>query len=144
MLDLACGPGRHSIELARRGYRVTGVDRTSSYVEHARRRATEAGLDIEFVAEDMRSFSRPEAFDMAINLFSSFGYFDDEADHRRVMENVHASLKPGGRLVLEIVGREAIALRFGPAAVHRYPDGTVVVEERQILDNWERIGSTWT
>ena len=144
VLDLACGPGRHSIELARRGYQVTGIDRTSPYIEEARRRAVESAVDAEFVVADMRSFVRPEAFDLAINLFSSFGYFEDEEDHRRVIRNVHASLRPGGRLIVEIVGREPIAMRFRPEGVTRYPDGTVIVEERRIVDGWRYIDSTWT
>ena len=144
VLDLACGPGRHSIELARRGYQVTGIDRTSFYIEEARRRAVKSGGDAEFVIDDMRNFVRPEAFDLAINLFSSFGYFEDEEDHRRVIRNVHASLRPGGRLIIDIVGREPIAMRFRPEGVQRYPDGTVVFEERRIVDGWRYIDSRWT
>ena len=144
VLDLACGPGRHSIELARRGYRVTGIDRTSLYIEEARRRAAESGIEAEFVVADVRNFVQPEAFDLAINLFSSFGYFEDEEDHRRVIRNAHASLRPGGRLIVDIVGREPIALRFRPEGVTRYPDGTVIIEERRIVNDWRHFESTWT
>ena len=55
VLDLACGPGRHSLEMARRGFRVTGVDRTTEYLEEARKRAKVEDLTIEFVQEDMRA-----------------------------------------------------------------------------------------
>jgi SAM-dependent methyltransferase len=57
ILDLCCGPGRHSIELARRGYRVVGVDRTARYLEAARRRTAEEGLSIEFVAVERREYT---------------------------------------------------------------------------------------
>jgi SAM-dependent methyltransferase len=144
VLDLACGPGRHSIELARRGYRVTGVDRTPAYIEEARSRAIDAGLDVEFVVDDMRSFKRPDSFDLAINLFSSFGYFDEAADDRRAIENAFLSLKSGGRLVMDIMGRETLAMRFQPIALDRYPDGTVVIAERRIVDEWRRLECTWT
>ena len=93
---------------------------------------------------DMRSFVRPEAFNLVVNLFSSFGYFEDEEDHRRVIRNVHQSLKPGGRLIVDLVGREPIALRFRPEAVTRYSDGTVIVEERRIVNDWRHHESTWT
>jgi cyclopropane fatty-acyl-phospholipid synthase-like methyltransferase len=79
VLDLCCGPGRFSIELARRGFRVTGVDRTALYLAEARRRAKKQKLDVELVRSDMRRFVRPRAFDACINMFTSFGYFRDPA-----------------------------------------------------------------
>src|SRR3989475_11807180 len=75
VLDLCCGPGRHALEFARRGFQVTGVDRTARYLETARTAARGAGLTIELVQEDMRSFHRPATLALALNLFSSFGYF---------------------------------------------------------------------
>src|SRR5512137_20331 len=63
VLDLCCGPGRFSIELARRGYRVAGVDRTVLYLNEAIKRARRQKLDVEFVRSDMRQFVRPGAFD---------------------------------------------------------------------------------
>jgi len=58
VLELACGPGRHALEFARRGYRVTGVDRTARYLETAREKAGEEGLDVEWVEADMRTLRR--------------------------------------------------------------------------------------
>ncbi|WP_324716086.1 class I SAM-dependent methyltransferase [Carboxydochorda subterranea] len=106
ILDMPCGQGRHSIELARRGYRVTGVDLSAYLLDVARRRAEEAGLReeaVEWVRQDMRDFRRPQAFDVAINLFSSFGYLEDEAEDARVMAAFYESLRPGGRLVMEMI-----------------------------------------
>src|SRR5919108_2104431 len=99
VLDLCCGPGRHSLEFARRGFRVTGVDRTTRYLETARAAATREGLTVEFVQEDMRHFHRPAAFDLALNLFSSFGYFEDVAEDLWVLQHLHGSLKPGGQVL---------------------------------------------
>ena len=87
-LDLACGPGRHSLELARRGYRVTGVDRTAAYLEEAGRRAAADSLEIEFVREDMLHFRRSNTFDGAWSMFTSFGYFDETSDNQQVLDNV--------------------------------------------------------
>ena len=72
VLDLCCGPGRHALEFARRGFRVTGVDRTARYLATARAAETREGLTVEFVQEDMRHFHRPAAFDLALNLFAQF------------------------------------------------------------------------
>jgi SAM-dependent methyltransferase len=96
--DLCCGPGRHALEFARRGFRVTGVDRTACYLATARAAATREGLTVECVQEDMRHFHRPAAFDLALNLFSSFGYFAEKAENLRVLRQLHSSLTPGGQV----------------------------------------------
>ncbi len=95
VLDLCCGIGRHSMEFARRGFKVTGVDRTVPYLDQARASAAKENLEIEFVQSDMREFSRPAAFDGAINFFTAFGYFDDPADDARVARNLCDSIETG-------------------------------------------------
>jgi 2-polyprenyl-3-methyl-5-hydroxy-6-metoxy-1,4-benzoquinol methylase len=79
VLDLCCGPGRWSIPLAQSGFRVTGVDRTKPFLNRARADARKAQVRIEWVRQDMRDFVRPGAFDVALNMFTSFGYFDRDA-----------------------------------------------------------------
>lgn len=142
VLDLCCGPGRHSLELARRGFRVTGVDRTARFLEEARRRAEGEGLAIEFVQGDMRTFHRPEAFDAVINLFTSFGYFDDPEEDRQVLENVYASLKPNGKLLLDVMGKEVLARIFRERDWFEQ-DGALFLEERKLLEGWSRIETRW-
>jgi len=142
-LDLACGIGRHALELARRGFRVTGVDRTRLYLERAVRRAREEWLAVELLREDMRRFRRPGVFDLALNLFTSFGYFPEPADDRRVLENVYASLKPGGVFVLDLMGKEVLARIFRERDWHR-EEGFVVMEERVVRNAWSWIESRWT
>ena len=142
VLDLPCGPGRHSLELARRGFKVTGVDRTAAFIDEARRRAAAEDLTLEFVQADMREFRRPESFDAVINLFTSFGYFADPADDRTVAENFFASLKPGGKLVIDMVGKEVIARVFRPRTWEER-DGALFLEERKIVDGWSRIETRW-
>lgn len=73
VLDLCCGPGRFSLELAKRGCRVTGVDLTPFLLDKARRAGEEAGLNVEWQRGDMRDFVRPDAFDLALSMFTSFG-----------------------------------------------------------------------
>jgi SAM-dependent methyltransferase len=74
VLDQCCGPARHSLILARKGFTVTGVDRSPFLLSKARELAADSG--IELVEADMRDFIRPAAFDLALSLFTSFGYFD--------------------------------------------------------------------
>jgi SAM-dependent methyltransferase len=142
VLDLCCGTGRHSLELARRGYAVVGVDRTADYIAKARQMAKGEGLGGEFVLGDMRKFCRPESFDVIINMFGSFGYFEDEADDRRVVANMNASLGPGGRFLIETAGKEIVAKNF--QAKDWYEDNdTLVLMERQPTHDWRRIHNRW-
>ena len=142
VLDLACGPGRHSMALAQRGLAVTGVDRSSFLLDKARARAKELGLTVEWVQSDMRDFTRPAAFDLALSLFTSFGFFRDDADNQRVLDNVAVSLRPGGVLVLDMVGKEVLARIFNPTSSLETPDG-IVVQRRNVVDNWNRMQNEW-
>jgi SAM-dependent methyltransferase len=143
VLDLCCGFGRHSLEFARRGMRVTGVDRTAAYLAQARATAAKESLDVEFVQSDMRKFVRPAAFDGAINYFTAFGYFDDPADDQKVAQNLFDSLRPGGRLIVDVNGKEVLAARFRERDWNRLADGRIVLEERRIVDGWKRIENRW-
>ena len=143
VLDLCCGVGRHSLELARRGFKVTGVDRTAEYLAEARALARQEGLDVEFVHEDMRTFCRPESFDAAINMFTAFGYFADPRDDRTVVENVHASLKAGGVLVMDLMGKEVLARVFRERDWDQN-EGVLWLEERKVHNDWSWIEARWT
>jgi SAM-dependent methyltransferase len=142
ILDLCCGPGRHSLELARRGFRVVGIDRTWAYLKEARKRAKAEGLKIEFVKQDMRRFYRPRAVDVAVNLFTSFGYFRNPKDDRRVLLNIHRSLRPGGKLLMDLMGKEVLARRFRERDWHE-ERGVMFLEERKLSDGWSWIDNRW-
>lgn len=143
VLDLGCGIGRHSLEFAKHGYQVTGVDRTARYLDRARKSGKEQRLEIEWVQDDMRRFRRDNSFDLVVNLLTSFGYFDDRADDGRILENVAASLKPGGRFVIDLMGKEVLARIFQQRDWHEQPDGTLVLEERKLTDHWNRLDLRW-
>ncbi|MCK4460277.1 MAG: class I SAM-dependent methyltransferase [candidate division Zixibacteria bacterium] len=136
ILDMCCGVGRHSLELARRGYKVTGVDRTRSYLDTARQAAEAEGLEIEFLLSDIREFSRPESFDVTINMFTSFGYFEDPLDDGKVVSNLYESLKPGGQLLIEMMGKEVLARIFCERDWFEMDDGTLILEERKVTRDW--------
>ncbi len=143
ILDLCCGPGRHSTVLAERGFSVTGVDSTTFLLQKAKARASERKLDLEFVQEDMRRFVRPSSYDLVLNMFTSFGYFDDKDEDLRVLSNIYESLRPGGVLVMEMKGKEVLAREFSAANSEVYPDGTLIVQRREIFDDWTRIRVEW-
>jgi SAM-dependent methyltransferase len=143
VLDLCCGIGRHSLELARRGFRVTGVDRTRMYLDLAAAGAKRNGLSVELVQEDMRRYRRTESFDAVINLFTSFGYFEDPRDDEKVLDNVYTSLRPGGVLVMQLMSKEVLARIFRPRDWHEQ-DGVLVLEERKVRNGWSWIETRWT
>jgi SAM-dependent methyltransferase len=142
VLDLACGPGRHSLELARRGHMVTGVDRTVSYLRQAHYRAAGEGLDIDFVENDMREFCRPDSYDLAISVFTAFGYFEDPDENQRVLRNVYDSLHEGGVFVLELMGKEALARVFQERDWQEQ-DGLLMLEERRPVKDWSWMDARW-
>ena len=143
-LDLGCGPGRHAIPLARRGFRVTAVDLSAFHLTKARERAEAAQVAVEFVQSDMRAFVRADAFDLAVSLFTSFGYFEDPADDLRVLRHVHQSLRPGGVLVMDVASKERLARVLHPTLSQRAVDGALLVQRHQIVEDWTRVRNEWT
>jgi SAM-dependent methyltransferase len=142
VLDLCCGVGRHCLEFSRRGFQVTGVDRTATYLHEARRRAEEEGLQVEFIQEDMRTFVRPESFDAVINYFTSFGYFESEEDDRRVLANAYRSLRARGVLLIDMMGKEILARVFTERG-WREEDGMLILEDRKLTPDWSTIRNRW-
>lgn len=142
MLDLCCGPGRFVIPFATQGFRVTAVDRNRFYLDDLRTRAANVALDIEIVESDMRDFCRPNAFDAAVNLYTSFGYFEDPEDDRTVLRNLYTSLKPGGRLLMEMGSREGLIRNFQKRDWIEH-DGQLLVEERTFSDDYTRLHNRW-
>ena len=117
VLDLACGHGRVASGLARRGARVTGLDATPLFLDHARAQAAAAGLPFEYVQGDMRSLPWPDhSFDRVVSWFTSFGYFDDE-ENRRVLREARRVLRPGGRLLIENNNLAELLPRWLPSVV---------------------------
>lgn len=99
ILDMGSGPGRHALALARRGFDVTCVDRTPSYLTYVATAARRMHVEIEVVRRDMRDFRRPGVYDLALCI-GAFGMFDDEDDDLLTLRNLHASVVSGGTLVL--------------------------------------------
>lgn len=143
VLDLCCGPGRWSIAFAQSGFRVTGVDRTKPFLDRARADARKAQVCVEWVRQDMRDFVRPAAFDVALSMFTSFGYFDDKREDLLVLKNLFTSLRPGGSLLMEMAGKEILARIFQPTTSSPLPDGGVLFERHEVFDGWSRMRNEW-
>jgi SAM-dependent methyltransferase len=103
VLDAACGKGRHSQTLADFGLNVTGIDLSHNSIAYAKQFENE---HLRFEVWDMRQVYKPEAFDYVFNLFSSFGYFDDDQQDYLAIKAFADNLKPGGTLVLDYINTE--------------------------------------
>jgi SAM-dependent methyltransferase len=142
ILDLCCGFGRISIELARRGYAVTGVDITKPYLDAAKEDASCENLNIEYVHTDAREFTRPEYFDTVVNLYTSIGYFADPKDEQLLFSNVYKSLKSGGSFIIETLGKEIAVLNFVETEWFERA-GYTVLTEYEVLDSWTFLNNRW-
>ena len=142
VLDLACGPGRHAAELERLGAHVVGFDLSRAMLRRARERSR-----AELVRGDMRALPfRGGSFQLAVNLFTSFGYFLDDGEHRLVVAQVAAALAPGGRFVLDYLNAAQVRRALETASERREPphdvritrrigaDGRFVIKEIELRD----------
>lgn len=143
LLDMGCGPGRFAVPFAKRGFAVTGVDITPFLIKKARDYAGREKVEIELVKEDMRRFRRPAAFDLALSMLTSFGYFDDESQNLAVLENIHASLRPGGVFVFDTYGKEIIARKFLETSSQKLPGGGLIVQRREVTRDWSQMENEW-
>jgi len=132
VLDLACGHGRHAIRLARRGLRVTGFDLSEVFLERARADARTEGLAIDYVHGDMRELPWEGAFDAVINVFTAFGYLEDDAEDAKALQAVGRALRPGGRLLQETLHRDGLTPRFLSSYVERLDDGLITLHEHRL------------
>jgi SAM-dependent methyltransferase len=102
VLDLCCGQGRHSVELARRGLVMTGADLSGYLLDKARTTAAEAGISVNFHHTDMRELPWRDKFDAVILMFTAFGYLENDTEDLRVLRAIHDALKPGGQVLLDL------------------------------------------
>jgi SAM-dependent methyltransferase len=114
MLDLGCGNGRHSKYLVSKGFEVAGIDLAASSIRQAKRWQTEK---LHFYVHDMRVPFGKNSFDYVFNFFTSFGYFDDPSEDRKVVKNIHSALKPGGVLVMDYINSVYAEKKLVPAEV---------------------------
>lgn len=103
ILDLACGTGRHSLELVRQGFSVVGVEIGEELVEIARKDAADQGLEAEFVLGDLRELDYEDEFDIVLNLNDgAVGYFETDEENHRTFEVISRALKSGGQNLIQV------------------------------------------
>lgn len=143
VLDLCCGQGRHSLELARRGFQVVGVDLSEALLYAARQRAEREGLTITLLQSDMREIDFTDEFDAVINMFTSFGYLENEAEDEKVLRKVTQALKQGGKFLLDVMNRDWLIRNFQPMGWRADNEGWFVLEERTFDHLSGRMETRW-
>lgn len=140
ILDLPCGIGRHATRLARLGYRTLGVDLSPAYIGRARERAEQEGVAAraEYLVGDMRDLSRAipaekRPFDAAMNLWTSFGYYGEDAD-LGFLQALASVVRPGGIFVLYVVNRDWVVRHFEPQGYEEFEDLVHIEDRRLDLD----------
>ena len=142
IIDLCCGYGRITLELARRGFAATGVDITAAYLDAAQKDAAQENLAISFIHKDIRAYKRKNAFDTAVNIYNSFGYFENPRDDLLFLKNAHYSLREGGAFIIDVLGKE-IAVRDYIEAEWFERAGYTVLTENNPMDSWASVSNRW-
>jgi SAM-dependent methyltransferase len=142
VLDVPCGEGRLSLELALRGYQVTGVDLTLPLLDDARRKASEQQLAVMWEHRDMRDLPWQEEFAGAFCFWGSFGYFDDNGN-MDFLKAVFRVLKPGARFLIDTPVVETILPRFRGHDWSRMGEA-LILEERRYDHVQSRVDVDWT
>ncbi len=141
-LDCPCGIGRVSLPLAKMGIKVTGVDITPSYLQDLKKKAGRRNLKIEVIEEDMRRIRFDGWFDAAGSLWTSFGYFESEADNRLTLKRMFRALRPGGKFMMHLINRDWIMANFSDNGW--FEVGDVKVLEKRSFDYATSISrDTW-
>jgi len=145
VFDICCGTGRHARPLAARGCEVVGVDLSAHNIDAAIEKAAADRLTdrCTFVRGDIRTFDPPADCDLAINIFTSFGYFESDEADAVIFAKAAQSLRPGGRFILDVANREAIiaAYKFREKRGRR---GNYVIDETSVDLATGRMTSHWT
>src|SRR3989442_7197100 len=140
VLDAPCGFGRHSVEFAGKGYKVTGVDFNETELGRARESAGAAGVSLNLICQDMRDMEFSGEFDLAVNLFSSIGYFSDDED-RLLLDRFWRALAPGGTFVLDTRNRDHFIRHVTPEEVvgGLRIENTFDPETSRVRGVWHRV-----
>ncbi|MCR8644209.1 class I SAM-dependent methyltransferase [Paenibacillus sp. N1-5-1-14] len=132
VLDLCCGMGRHSVALAQFGYKVTGVDLSDVLLEEAHR--IEGANQVSWVHGDMREVPLDSGqYDAIVNLFTSFGYFEQDEENKLVLAEMSRLLRPGGKLLLDYLNPSYVKRKIVP--VSHKTTGSLCIDERRWINN---------
>lgn len=141
VLDVCCGFGRHSLILAQNGIDVTGIDITEDYLSRANSSKTDTD-NPKFLKKDILEYNDKSKFNFAINMFTSFGLLNSEDDEIAGLKNIYSALKPGGKYLIDIQGKELLCRDYEKNIWFESGD-TKVFLEYTILHSFTVLRSRW-
>lgn len=134
VLDLCCGMGRHSLALADAGYQVTGVDLSNVLLKEAK--ALDVENHVHWIKSDMRRLPlEDQCYEAVVNLFTSFGYFEDDVEHVKVLQEIYRVLQPGGRYIIDYLNPSYVTNHLVSNS-ERVDEGEQIIETRSIENNY--------
>ena len=134
VLDMACGAGRHAIAFAKKGFKVTAVDLSQRLLAEAKKNAISAGVDIDFVLSDILEYETNQLFDLAVNLFTSIGYFEDDEENYAVIKKANSLIKEGEFFVLDYFNKNFLLKNLVPTSIIS-ENGLKITQNRSISGN---------
>jgi SAM-dependent methyltransferase len=134
IVDVGCGRGRHARIFARRGYRVTGIDLSEAAIADARDQARAEDLDTTFVQGDMREPLCEGCADGVVNLFTTFGYFEEDAENERALAAMATALRPGGWFLQDFLNTPQVVDTLRPSD-RRTVNGITIEQRRWVEDD---------
>jgi SAM-dependent methyltransferase len=144
VLDLCCGCGRHAVEMKQQGYDVVGLDLSEELLDMACSHADECSLEMDFIRCDMREIPYENHFDLIVNFFTSFGYFEDDADNQKVLSAIAKALKPGGKFLIDYMNPDHVAKNLVERDEKEISEDLYVIQERWIDASSRRVNKKLT
>jgi SAM-dependent methyltransferase len=139
VLDLACGNGRHSFLIARKGYNVTGIDLSKYLISRAKEKLKDeysgSRNRLSFEIGDMRRIGHKNEFELVVNLFTSFGYFEKHSDNMKVIKSISSALKKNGWFLFDFLNTDYLKKHLVPFNIKREKKN-IIVQIRNITDGF--------
>lgn len=130
ILDLACGQGRHTIELAKKGFKVIGFDISKALLEKGKKEAEAKGLNIQWLKGDMKQLEFRNEFELIINMYTSFGFLPSHQENVAVLEKCYKALKPDGMFLMDVWNAYFVVHNFPATNWYHKKNNVLVLEER--------------
>ena len=131
VLDMACGAGRHAVSFAKLGFKVTAVDLSQLLISEAKKNADQEGVALDFILSDILEYETDKKFDLVVNLFTSFGYFDEDEENYAVVKKAYDVLNSGGYFVIDYFNKDFLVKNLVPTSVFS-EDGLRIIQSRAI------------
>jgi len=131
VLDMACGAGRHAIAFAKKGFDVTAVDLSERLISEAKRNGLQAKVKVDFILSDILEFNSSKQFDVAVNLFTSIGYFETDEENFAVIKKAYNLLKQDGHFILDYFNKDFLLNNLVPTSIFS-ENGLRIIQNRTI------------